>query len=290
MYKIIVIAILLSSQTCLSQNIDGEIELGGFFLGQHRNCVHQQLGKPLKRINTDDGWIYEFHAIKPDTSVHALFKYASRDTLHIHSIQMNGQRCDGMHPFKSLVLGDDKSKVNQVLGPYERTDTIPDPTVTVHYYQNKNYSVEIDEAGKLYGIQIFGSILQNKATETIPSPDPFRQAILSKNIDSLLYNLTPDVEVYVSNNVIAFGGAARDEFKRTDSELVKRLLGKSESVWYTFNIEQSAGTAELRFYPDKKTAPTTATVYKFYDSKVLKEIVFGMHAGRWKVYEILFRN
>lgn len=269
-----------------AQTIQGEIELNGFLLGQYRTAVHHQLGKPIQRIDTDDGWIYEFNLIKPDTSVYALFKYPQWDTLHVFAIQINGHALPEMHPFKGLKLGADRTAVIKALGPSQETDTLDNPRVIIQSYRNKNYSVEIDEAGKLYGIQIYGSILNNKPTEVVPSLDGFMKAIVSKNTDSLLLHLMPDVEAYVADRVITFTGSARSEFTNRKSELVERLVGRKESIWYALTQEKAHGEPELRVYSERKIS---TTVYKFYDSKILQEIVFMPHADRWKVYEIRFR-
>lgn len=271
---------------CFSQ-VDGEIELTGFILGQYRKAVHTQLGPPIQRIDTDDGWIYEFHALRPDTSVYALFKYSESDTSRIYSIQLNGHEYNAMHSFNGLRLGADQREVDRLFGMYTKTDTLDNPNVVIRFYANTNYSFELDENGKLYGIQISGDILSNEPLQPVPDIKGFRDAIRSKNIDSLLVHLSPDVELYHKNKVITYQGAARDEFAREDSELLKYLLGAKESVWFAFEKERTTPTPELRLFTEKKL---TTTVYKFYKSKVLEEVVFLPHAGQWKVYEIKFRN
>lgn len=284
--KIILSIFILIPNSVYSQNIGGEIELGGFLLGQYRTAVHTQLGAPLKRIDTEDRWIYEFHAITPDTSVYALFKYPARDTARIYSIQLNGHHYKEMRPFKGLTLGADKDAVDRSLGIFNETDTIENPKVVVQSYENKNYSVEIDENGRLYGIQIYGSIQNNKPKEIMPSIEGFTKAVESKNTDSLLLYLMPDIELYVNDKVVMYAGAAREEFKGKESELLSYLLGEKASVWYAFMVEKAEATPELRFYAEVKS---TTTVFKFYKSEVLSEIVYRPHAGRWKVYEIKFR-
>ena len=254
-------------------------------LGNTEMPYIRNLGVPLKRIDTEDGWIYEFHTITPDTSVYALFKYPSWDTAHIFSIQLNGHHYKEMRPFKGLVLGASRDAVSRSLGNFNATDTIEDPKVIIQRYENKNYSVEIDEKDKLYGIQVYGSIQNNKPKEMIPSIEGFTKAIVSKNADSLLFHMMPDIELYVNNEVVMYVGGAREEFKRKDSELLSYLLGDKGSVWYAFMMEKAEATPELRFYAETKS---TATVFKFYKSKILSEIVYRPHAGHWKVYEIKF--
>src|SRR5687768_11625940 len=151
MKKILAIVLFYTTCSMHAQPIEGEIELAGFVLGQYRAVVYHQLGPPIQQQHTDDGWIYEFHLLKPDTSVYALFKYAQSDTMRIYSIQINGQRYEEMHPFRGLKLGARKEAVNRVFGHFDTTDTIKDPAVVIQYYPGKNYSVEIDKAGYLYG-------------------------------------------------------------------------------------------------------------------------------------------
>lgn len=282
------ILIIICHVACLETiaQIKGEIELSGFLLGQYRKAVYNELGPPLQRVDTDDGWIYEFHKIRPDTSVYALFKYSAADTLRIYAIQLNGREYNEMHPFKGLRLGANEQEVNAQLGGFNQTDTIDNPKVIVRYFEGTNYSVEIDEAGKLYGIQIFGSILRNKTTENFPDFDGFSKAILSKDHEKILYWLAPDVEVYAGEKVIAYQGAARAEYLNQNSELCDHLFGSKKSLRYVFEVEKSEATPELRLLEDK----SMLLVYKFQKSKILEEIVFTEYAGSWKVYEVKFRN
>lgn len=283
--KFIGIILLLSFSVSAQSQIKGEVELAGFILGQYRKAVHTQLGPPVQRIDTDDGWIYEFHKIRPDTSVYALFKYSSSDTLRIYAIQLNGHTYEEMHPFYGLRLGDDRLHVYEALGEFHTTDTIDNPKVFIQVYNNTNYSVEIDEQHKLYGIQIFGSILQNEPENTLADISGFQRAIHLKNTDSLLRHMAPDVELYVNDNIITYQGSARMEFFNSKSEVVKYLLGPKNSVWFAFEKEKSEALSEFRFVPGQRLM----TVFKYPKSKILEEIVFIQHAGQWKVYEIKFR-
>jgi hypothetical protein len=268
-----------------AQEVDGEIELAGVVIGQYKTAVHAQYGPPIERDKNNDGWIYEFHALKPDTSVYALFKYSSADTTKVYGIQINGRRYDEMHPFKGLKLGATAEQVTQVLGPFDRTEKVEDPPVTIQYYPKKNYSVEITPGGHLYGIQIFGNILDNQPLGT-PTISHFKNAVLTKNIDSLVYWISPDVEVYKGGKTLMYSYGARDEFSKGQSELAQAIVGETGSVHYAFAKEFAQGTSESRMHPELNKV---TSVDKFYDSTVISEIVFHSHAGKWKVYEIKFR-
>ncbi len=269
-----------------AQEVDGEIELAGVVLGQYRTAVYAQFGPPIERDKTKDGWLYEFHALKADTSVYALFKYAAWDTTRVYGIQINGNRYEEMHPFKGLKLGATAENVTRVLGNFDRTEKVVDPPVTIQYYQKKNYSVEITPGGHLYGIQIFGNILDNKPVGN-PHIGHFKNAVLTKNVDSLLYWISPDVEVYKDGKVLMYSGAARDELSKGQSELAQSILGATVSVHYAFAKEFAEGTSESRMHPELNKM---ISVDKFIDSNVISEIVFHSHAGQWKVYEIKFRS
>jgi hypothetical protein len=268
-----------------AQEIEGEIELAGFLIGQQRTAVHKQLGPPIQRNPSEDGWIYEFHALKPDTSVYALFKYAQWDTTRIYAIQISGDRYDEMVPFRGLRLGASKIEVDRLLGKPDKVETIEDPPMDLHYYPHKNFSVDINKQSKLFGIQVFGNILKNKAPSS-PSSRFFRRAVQSKNIDSLLIALSPDVEIHKQGKIIQFTGSARLELKNKDSEIAQALLGDTESVWYVFSKERAEGTPELK---TTMQGDELVSIDKFFDSSVISEIVFKTHAGRWKVARISFR-
>jgi hypothetical protein len=280
-------ALLFLSQGISAQVIDGEIELAGFVLGQYRRTVHMELGAPIERRITDEGWLYEFHKIKSDTSVYALFKYPKWDTTRIYSIQLNGNEFEEMHPFRGLKLGAKKEIVHQVFGNSSRTEMVDDPPLVIEYYDHKNYSFDIDKTeNTLFGIQIYGRILEQKPRVPEPSLEPFKNAVISKNADSLIKHVAPDVELYKEGKVITYKFGARKEFRERQSELVKNLIGETGSLYYVFQTEKAADVPEKRVY-NKDNEITT--VYKFPTSKILDEIVFLPHAGHWKVYEVRFK-
>lgn len=280
-----VVLVTFYATATFAQTIDGEVELAGFLIGQYRTAVYAQLGAPIQRSPSEDGWIYEFHTLKPDTSVYALFKYAKWDTTRIYAIQISGNRYDEMHPFRGLKLGASKAEVDHVLGTPDKIETVDDPPITLQYYPHKNYSVDISNQGRLYGIQVFGNILDKQAGAS-PSTKSFRNAIVTKNVDSLMVCLAPDIELHKAGNVLRFSGAAREEFRKKDSEFVKHLLGESESVWFVFAKERAEGMAELKAIG---SGNQMSSVDKFFDSNVISEIILKPHAGKWKVAEIKFR-
>ena len=285
--KKLFVALLFVSQSVSGQVIDGEIELAGFILGQYRTAVHAQLGPPIEHRITNEGWIYEFHALKPDTSVYVLFKYPVWDTTRVHTIQLNGEKFEEMHPFRGLKLGAPKDQVHAIFGKSSRTESVEDPPLIVEYYDHKNYSFDIDRnTNTLFGIQIYGRIMEQKPRVPEPSLSPFRNAVLSRNADSLMVHVAPDAELYKGGKVIRYQAGARKEFQDGSSEFVRHLIGDTGSLYYVFNTEKSPEVAEKRIY-NKHNDVTT--VYKFPDSHILEEIVFTPHAGYWKVYEVRFR-
>jgi hypothetical protein len=287
MKNFLLVLIFLSHALFAQQAVEGEVELAGFVLGQYRRTVHAQLGAPIEKRVTSEGWIYEFHKLKPDTSVYALFKYPKWDTTRIYSIQLNGEKFEEMKPFRGLKLGAPKDMVHSTFGKSSRTEIVEDPPLIIEYYDHHNYSFDIDkETGTLYGIQIYGRILEQKPQVPAPSLAPFRNAVLSKNEDSLISTVAPDVEFYKDGKVVSYKMGVRKEFSDKTSDLVKFILGDANSLLYVFATEKAADVPEQRVY--NKSNDVT-TVYKFPSSKVLDEIVFIPHAGQWKVYEVRFK-
>lgn len=285
--KALFMCLLFISETVYSQVSKDQIELDGFMLGQYRNAVHNQIGQPAKRIDTNDGWIYEFHILKSDSSIYSLFKYSSSDTSRIKAMQINGIEYNEMYPFLGLKLGDSQELVRRALGDPTSFDSLKDSNILVQYYDKRNYSVKIDSENRICGIQIDG-FTNKRPKEGIPSLTPFQHAIISSNIDSLLNVISPDIEIYKDDKVISFVGAARSEFQKGESALVKLLLGPTKSVKAALLKEKNEPIVEMRLYPERKI--NTATVFKFKKSRIISEIVFTPHAGRWKVYEIRFKK
>lgn len=279
------VALMFFFPDVFAQQVEGETELAGFVLGQFRKNVHAQLGPPFQKSVTNDGWLYEFHTIKPDTSVYALFKYNPADTARVYAIELVGDPYPEMHSFRGLKLGDTREKVMAVLGKADRTESVDDPPVTTLYYNNENYSVDIDDKGLLYGIQIFGNILAHKPVGH-PSIKHFKAAVVSKNIDSLVNWLAPDAELHKAGKVLTYRVGARAELSNPNSEFTQLLLGDTGSAWFAFAKEYAEGASESRLHPELNQM---TIVDKFFDSNTIAEVVFRTHAGKWKVYEIIFR-
>lgn len=284
--KRIFLFILFGAHASFAQNIAGEIELAGFQLGQLRSAIQHQLGAPIRKEVTDDNWIYEFHLIKPDTSVYGLFKYAAWDTTRLYGFQLNGDAYDEMNPFKGFKIGSSKEIANQILGVVNHTKTNEDPPLTIQYYKDKNYSIEIDPDGRIYGIHIFGDVLETMPKEAKPTLHAFHDAVAKKNIDSLLATLAPDVIIHKNGKHLRYAGAAREEFK-TDSDFMKALLGPTESVWFVIAQERAEGTERTK---TDESGHQNHEYFDFFDSSIISQISFKPMAGKWRVSEITFRK
>ena len=82
-----------------------------------------------------------------------VFVYLDSTPHNIFSIQITGE-APKMIPFVGLILGDDEEKVRKILGKPDSKTPIPQPKVNRWNYDKKNFSIEIDENGKLYSIKI----------------------------------------------------------------------------------------------------------------------------------------
>lgn len=188
-------------------------------------------------------------------------------------------------PFKGLILGDDVDKVNRVLGKPARVKSIASPQVSLFEYQNGNYSVEVDKSGRLYSIRIF--ITEKLLTVEGDSDADWREfkaAIIAKDFVRVIAMLRPDVEIYRNGKVLAVNQKHSDFTENPDKEIIDALVGNTDSVLQ--EIVQTEPESELRL----AESFGMGSVYKFYKGRILAEIAFFPYNGRYRVYEIAFRN
>jgi hypothetical protein len=279
-----VIILLFLTSFLYPKNPESQIELNGIFLSQYRSIMINQFGQPLKRTVTGDGWIYEFYKVKPDTSVYMLIKSPPDDTLSILFLQINGYKFDEMHPFLGLKLGDSISKVFSILGSPSEIKEAEGPKVKVYYFENRNYSVEIDEDNKLYGIEIFGFDGFADSLKDQPDFPLFKNKILGKDKEWLLYHIMPDFEIYKDYETYSYEKAARENIFDNFSKIDELLFSGSESVWGAMNEDDVEYEVDVRLTESNKVY----FVWKFPKSKMLKEIVLSVQANTYKIYEIAF--
>lgn len=276
------IVILLLSLVPLSLEA-GEIQtdLNGFRLWQFKKVTTDALGQPFDTFETETS---TFQAHRISDEAYMIFGYLKDLPNNIFSIQLTGYT-NKVLPFKELIPGDDIEKVNKVLGKPAHIEKIDSPNVSKYEYEGTNYTVEIDDKGKLYSIRIYSTKdLIQKTDDKFKSWDEFKAAIIAKDIKRTISMLRPDVEIYKNGKVISINQRYADFVENPDKELVAAILGDKDSVLK--EVAQIEPEAELRLIMNFGVGE----VYKFYKGEILKELVFFPYNGRYRVYEIRFRE
>lgn len=260
---------------------DSEVELNGFQLWQFKSVVHDALGKPFKTIPRDSSTM-EAHRIGPDA--YMVFGYLKEWPKNISMIQVTGY-IDNMLPFKGMVLGDDAQKIKRRLGPASSVKQVQQPKVQQWSYKETNYSVEVDETGKLYSIQInLNSYIMNEGGDNFDPWEDFKKAVLAKDTAGVLNSLRPDVEIYRKGKTLTIDKPMAEFTRKPASEFMSAFWGNKDSVLAA--LQQSEPEAESRL----TTKIGMGMVFKFYKGTIIREIAFFPFNGKYRVYEIAFRG
>lgn len=259
---------------------DTETDLNGFRLQQLKHAIVAALGKPFQEDDRNNFHV-EAHGI--DEAAYMVFQYHKETPNHVHSIQLTGSTKRAL-PFKGLSLGDSSTEVNRVLGSPSRITQIEKPRVTVLEYEDKNYSVEIDDKGFLYSIRIHTT---RDLVSAHGDPDSnwqeFKSALARRDVKALVEFLRPDVEIYRDGRVISINRRFSEFLANPDEQIVAALIAEKSSVRDALSQEEPEN--EVRLIVNFGVG----NVYKFRKTKIIKEIVLFPYAGRLRVYEIAFR-
>lgn len=281
------IAILLISTCAVSaQAPPSQVELNGFLLGQYKTVLEPTFGTPYDETKTEDGWVYLTYMLRDDSSGYMTFRFSSEEPNRMYSIQIAGDASIQMTPFLGLRLGDSKTKVDEALGPPSEVRKVPDFDLYFYLYENRNYSIEIDAEGKLSSIQLFGyEGLPERPDNPIPDPSILRDCVVQRTEGCLMGLLAPDIEIYKDGDTYTFQTAARKDLENLESPLLRSLVGENKSLRAVWVDEELEGELEWRLY----TKAPLGSVLKFYQSKIVSEVVFRTYAGEWRIYEVRFR-
>lgn len=258
-----------------------EIELNGWRLQQLFQAVEASMGTPVKVAEQGDEHL---RAYMIDERAYMVFGYHKAYPNHVHSVQLTGTTERAL-AFRGLRLGDPWERVREVLGEPDTRVEVDDPRVTRHEYDDANFSVEIDTEGRLFSIRLHTSaeIVANLPEADNPWPG-FKAAVLAGDFAALAEWLRPDVEVYTAGRILSIEGRYRDLVETPDPALLAALLGGDDSVRVA--LARAEPGQELRMIEKVGIGP----VYKFPAGSPLEEIVFLPYAGRYRVYEIAFRD
>lgn len=260
-------------------------DLFGFRLGQYREALKTQLGKPFKSGKYDDGFEYEAFALKPDKSLYMICEYSTKDKEVIWSIQVSGKSLTTDVGFKNLRLGMDQTEAKVLLG---KPSVIKDIGEYGHMwsYDKTNFSVEVDKSGKLSSIKIL-----NNANELfpgapdikkIPSFDKVQKILNSNNNAEILTLLAGDLEVYYNKQTYYFKKSMLVEQTEDYSKVLSviKTISKDLSTVNTFDESQYEENMRVSLGEDIKH------VIKIKKDHTIKEIVLKYFGGRYYIFEI----
>lgn len=261
----------------------GEIEtdLNGWRLQQFIQAVDAELGQPFKVI--DDAPAHR-RAYQLDREAYMVFTVDDRAPHYVQSLQLTGATTK-MLPFKGLMLGDSSAKVVAALGQPVRKVAIDEPKVVRYEYPERNYSVEIDEHGRLYSILLNteAALLANIEDSIDPWPQ-FEAAVLARDFASLSELLRPDVEISRGGETLSIRRRYSDFVQKPDPDITAALFADKGSVREALQRHAPEGQVRL------SESQGIGMVYKFPPDSALDEIVFFPYARHYRAYEITFRG
>ncbi len=275
---LIICIIILSSHRAESGSI---VLLNGFQLWQYKKLVRTLYGDPYRTKETDVS-ILEAHLI--DQEAYMVFEYLNKMPNNIYSIQLTG-RTKKMLPFKELVLGDDEKKIERILGKPSNIKVIEEPNVKKYEFTDSNYSIELDENGKLYSIRIHSySKLMSNVKNHDKHWEEFKAAILAKDIKTILEQMRPDVKIFRSGKVLFINKRYSEFCVNPDSAFISALTDNANSVFA--ELHRVEPEIELRLV----TKFPIVIFYKFSKGKILKEIVFSTFNEKYRIQKIVFQD
>lgn len=261
--------------------VENQVSLNGFFLHQYANVATNELGQPYNSGKTDKS---AWKAYDVQGNAYIAIEILNSEKHYIYSIQLTGNNIE-MEPFLGLVLGDDKSKVLEKLGNPTGISHIGDSGAEHLEYRNNNFSIEISPKGKLWSIRIhtFQDMFANPSDESNHWAG-FERALKDKNFKELTNYFRPDIEIYKNNEIYDIKKSFKNFQENPSNFFLSLLFADSDSVLSEVLLHKPE--SELRLVTDFGVG----RVYKFYKSKILKEIVFFPFNGKYKIYEIRFLN
>ena len=278
MSTIAILIVLVSTSANAGESV---IDLNGFRLWQFKGAADAYFGKPIHTQRDNDR---SFEVFKVSKDSFLVVEIRNRYENNIYSIQISGYPT-AMIPFKGLVLGDSANKVEQVLGRPSDKKKLDQEHKTVNTYGEANYSTEIDASGRLCSIKIFVTDeMMNEANQKEDTWGAFSKAVKSKEMQAILDWVRPDIEIFKDGKNTYIMQRYEDFRAKPAGDFVKAFIGEKESI--LMELSRSAPEMTLRVMENMGVG----RVYKFQKGKTLKEMVFFPYNGKFRAYEIKFRE
>jgi hypothetical protein len=259
-------------------------ELDGFLLRQDRSAIEAELGTSFDQKKSSRGEIaYAYHV--PHSKENYLGVYYEKDK--IYQLELTGKEDSGPTGFFGLLLGDSASEVKAALGNPTEIRHEDDFNVDLWDYKKENYSLEFSPDGHLYSIQI---VDEDKG---LPGDFPggtftygFAKAVQSHNVDEMMRLASGEIEC-ASDDTLGIPASSARKILSDKTSPLSICLTKAATAILSLGPAMNGTDDSIRLWPD---VHRSGAVTKFPESSALKEVVFVVEAGNWRVYEVTFRE
>ncbi len=258
--------------------------LNGFLLGEDATPIAAGFDTLLKEQKYGDGWTDRVYPLDSAATSFMVFGFAdsSDDCM---SIQISGRPETAMHPFLGLRLGDPKEKVYGTLGSPTEIRHMQYRSRLFLHYDDRNYSLELDSLGRLWSIRILGyEGFADMPPDSLPDLTAMFGALRSSDPEIILEALAPDVEIVANDTAYSFMGSPLDVVSNQATRFSQLLYAGLSSL---ASLEGSQIHAAL-LDPQSSDDAGHVLRYTFPPNAAVKDVVFVIHAGKWRIWEVRF--
>lgn len=256
-----------------------QYELNGFLLGESAASLDSALGAPWRVVPHEQGGGSDrVYIIDRPHHAYMAFTFDSGQTV-AGDLQLSGAAGTKASSFLGIKLGTPRSEVEAKFGPPAGERHEDDVNVDLVWWTDRNYTLEIDSAGRVNSIRLEGyEGFRDAPLDSDLQPLPrLRADLASGQVDSLLAILAPDIEFYQGDAVTRYTRPPRTELTTATSP-VRQQLSKVAGIPST---------------PPDNTAlrvedGATGMVYK-WDHGPVQELFFKWFPGGYRLWEVKFR-
>jgi hypothetical protein len=278
--------ITLASTFAIGQGVPSQLTLGGFQLGQVIRVAEKKFGKPFEVRTSPDDWLINAFWTSDKHEHLMIFESAPPGKDRITSIQLFGKPTPGEPGIGGISLGSSEAEVIKAFGAPSQRKIYEDEGVeyTKLEFSGKNYSVELNKRGLVVSIKLYGFDGFSKTPGDFPTSELLIRALDFRELRAFSPLLAPDFEFYRGDKLIRYEGPTAEDIDR-NPEIREALFG-ANGLRAALTAKDAEQDPQLRITERKQMFH----VIKYPKSSLLKEIVFTVYAGSWRIYEISFRK
>lgn len=278
---VLTLALLLRLLSCLAQRTAIAEELYGFRVGQYREVVLNELGKPAQTQVQKDSSKTDFYYLSRDSSTYVAFQYLPAKPSEIYAIQLSGK--SSPRNFYGINLGENEKSVSRIFG---RPDTIMvqefnDEKASVWDYDRLHMSILLRK-DKVESIRIWD--LYVKDASQLQSLEDILKTVASGDKGRIADVLSPGLEVYYCGKIVKWKNSFYKDVYLERSTMMDLIINQEYGLITLARKKDLTYEENLRFIAKVGTYP----VYKFKKGELLEEIVLDYQQGRYKIWEIRY--